>query len=334
MKMNHLGLALALAAGLLAAAPGVWGRESAKPPAGEALGAAAAERAGGYVPAVGDRLAVALFLKPPAPAASQTITPGDRLAIAYHFSTPPPDQPYRVAPGDRIYLDFRYSPELSQIYTQPGENKVSILSRGFIVQPGGTVTLVGLSEPLSVLDKTGDEIAKIVAAKYKEKDLLKVPDVGVTIEPQYAYEKTLQALVQPLAASAPPILAVSVPPDGLLSLPLVAGLKTGGKTVQELGKELSGHYAALKFRFLTVSVWFEQVGAGREEQLRAIFGGPAGVLHCEVLAGGQIALPLVAQFSVAGKSLSRIGEGLSARYHEQGCERAEISVWVDEPRRP
>jgi len=259
-------------------------------------------------------------MKPSAPAASQKIAPGDRLAIAYLFSTPPSDQAYRVAPGDRLYFDFRYS--------------VSALNRGLVVQPDGTVALVGLSEPLSVLNKTGDEIVKIVAAKYKEKDLLKVPDVVVTIEPQFAYEKTLQVLVQPGAASAPPILTVSVPPDGLLSLPLVAGLATGGKTVQDIGKELSAHYAALKFRFLTVSVWFERVGTGREEQLRAIFGGPAGVLHCEVLPGGQIALPLVAQFNVAGKSLARIGEELGALYREQGCERAEISVWVDEPRRP
>lgn len=296
-----------------------------------------ARTSGTYELGVGDLLSVAITFKPES-AKSQLIQPGDRLFAAYHFSTLPSDKAYRVEPGDQVALEFRYSPELSQLYTVSSQtDKISVLSKPYTVQSDGTLVLTGLNEPVKVMGKTAGEIARIVREKYK--GMLKIPDVTVAVEPQYLYHKSLLALVQPLEEkqkttlySAVPHLYLTVPPDGILTLPLLPKIPAAGQTIQQVSEEITRRYRALNFYLVTVNLLYDKIADETHEQLRALLNEKNNPIHCEVLEGGQIALPLIRNYRVAGKSLDKISEELTALYHEKGLGRVEATAWVEKPR--
>lgn len=288
-----------------------------------------------YRVGVGDVLALAVTFRP-AQADKQPIRPGDQLVVSYHFSVPLSNKAYRVEVGDRVRLDFRYSPELSQVFTQAQDDKISVLSKAYVVQFDGTLALSGLSEPVRVLGMNASEIAALVREKYK--GLLQIPDVLVSIDPQYLYHRSLMGLVAPYEEKrsvfdiSVPHVYVTVPPDGKVSLPLVAGLASGGKTVQQLSEELTRHYRSLKFNLITVNIWFKEVADERHAQLRQLLAERNNPLRCEVLPGGRIALPLIPSYGAGGKALEQISSELTGLYRDKGLERVEVTAMLERPR--
>lgn len=211
--------------------------------------------------------------KPAAPAL-QTVAPGDRLAVAFHIAVADAATSYTVEPGDELYLNFRYSPALSQVYVKRllddeekrrqdrSIDKISILSRAYVVQPDGNLVLTGIPDPLRVSGMTTRQIATRVEAIYKKSGLLSYPDLNITVDPKFKrYEALRQTVASPTER---PIFILPVPADGRLSLPLVGGVRAAGRGVEEVGSELTERYHALGYKLVTVSVWFQEL-AKREE---------------------------------------------------------------------
>lgn len=200
---------------------------------------------------------------------AQVIAPGDRLAVAFHIATADPATTYTIEPGDELYLNFRWSPELSQVYVKKllddeekrrqdrTLDKISVLSRAYIVQPDGTLVLTAVKEPLPVQGLTTRQIAERVERIYKESGLLSQPDLNVTVDPKYKRYEALQRTVQ--SGGERPILHLPVPGDGKISLPLVSDVSAAGKTVKALSEELTGRYRALGLKLVTMTAWFEEI---------------------------------------------------------------------------
>lgn len=195
---------------------------------------------------------------PPAAAApaDYLVQPGDTLTFSYHFDIPDPAKPYIVEPGDKLYLYFRYSPELSRLYPNAEDDHVSVLSGENLVQPDGTLVIKGLTAPLKVDDKTTTEIAKMLFTACA--GLLENPEVVVSVEPQYEKQKRLKELFQMMEERPVSMLTLPVPPDGILSLPLVPELEARGKSVRTIGRELTERYHALGYPRVTVTPWVEK----------------------------------------------------------------------------
>ncbi|HOR29190.1 MAG TPA: hypothetical protein PLG73_14330, partial [Candidatus Sumerlaeota bacterium] len=97
------------------------------------------------VPAAGDILEIRIGIDPAPTGEPYRILVGDRLSLVFHFGWPPADEPYPIQPGDEIKLYFRYSPEISQLYAQPEDDRIAVLSRPYVVEPDGKLWLAGLA---------------------------------------------------------------------------------------------------------------------------------------------------------------------------------------------
>ena len=275
-----------------------------------------------YTVGIGDRLGVALTLRPLGPDEDQPVGPGDVLTLAYHFGIAGPEKPYRLQPGDQLKLYFRYSPEIK---VEPGE-KIETLSQGYTIQTDGTLPLVGLDTPLKVLDKNTSEVTTLLQTAYK--NLLTSPVVVVNIAPQYKKQLTLKQLFQnqwPV-----PFPEVVVPPDGKLSVPLIPEVQVAGLTVRNIGEELTNLYRQMGYTWTTVSVWFKSIAGGRHAQLKGLMAEEHGPLSCEVLPGGEITLPFIVSLPAKGKTPGQIADELSNRYAQRGFDRVSAAVWVEQ----
>jgi protein involved in polysaccharide export with SLBB domain len=245
------------------------------------------------------------------------VAPGDILAVSYFIATADPNTTYTLEPGDELYLNFRYSPELSQIYMKQLDDKdrredktadkVSILSRAYVVQPDGSIVLTGIREPLKVAGLGTRQVAGRVEALYKKSGMLSQPDVGVTVDPQYKRYAALKSTIQ--SEGERPIIYLPVPADGRISLPLAAGVQVAGKTVEAIGKELTERYRAQGLPLVTVNAWFHQVGGKGGARVRVlgevqhpgVYYGPASLWDAVALAGGFTAGADVNGVRVVGK---------------------------------
>lgn len=188
--------------------------------------------------------------------ADYLVQPGDTLTFAYHFGIHDPSTPYKVESGDKLFLFFRYSPELSRLYPSAEDDHVSVLSGENLVQPDGTLVIKGLPTPVKIDDKTTTEIAKTLFDACA--DLLENPEVVVSVEPQYEKQKRLKELFQMMEDRPVSLLTATVPPDGILSLPLVSELSGRGKSVRQIGRELTDRYRAMGYPRVTVTPWVEK----------------------------------------------------------------------------
>lgn len=205
-----------------------------------------------------------------------TVSPGDTLAVSYHIAIADDTTSYSVDSGDELYLNFRYSPELSQIYIkqldlkdqreEKWDDKVSILSRAYLVQPDGTLMLTGLSQPLRVKGLTTLQIARQISTLYGRSGLLSHPDVNVTVDPKYKRYEAFQKSIQ--SANERPLFRIPVPADGRISLPLVTGVPAGGRTVEEIGRDLTERYHKLHLELVTVTTWLDQLGGQGRDRVR------------------------------------------------------------------
>lgn len=217
----------------------------------------------------------------PAASFAQIISPGDCLAVAFHIATADSATSYTIEPGDELYLNFRWSPELSQVYVKKllddeekrrqdrTMDKISVLSRAYIVQPDGTLVLTAVKTPLKVQGLTTLQIAERVERIYKEAGLLSQPDLNVTVDPKYKRYEAFQRTIQ--SGGERPILHLPVPGDGRIALPLVSDVSAAGKTVKALSEELTSRYHALGLKLVTVTAWFDEIKApGRLRILGAV----------------------------------------------------------------
>lgn len=212
-----------------------------------------------------------------APAAPLTVVaPGDRLAVAIHIATADADTSYTVEPGDELYLNFRYSPALSQVYVKRllddeekrrqdrSIDKISILSRAYVVQPDGNLVLTGIPDPLKVSGMNTRQIARRVEEIYKKTGLLRYPDLNITVDPKFRrYEALRQTVTSPTER---PVFYLPVPEDGRIGLPLVSGVRAAGRGVEEIGAELTERFHALGYKLVTVSVWFQELTKREKEK--------------------------------------------------------------------
>ena len=280
-----------------------------------------------YTVRVGDRLAVALAPRPLPPGERKFVQPGDVLGLSYHFGMAGDEEPYRIEIGDQLKLSFRYSPELSQDYPIAVEGRYSVLSRGYTVQPDGTLALAGLDAPLKVIDRTTSEVTTMVMTAYE--DLLTSPAVVVSVAPQHVKQQTLKELFQMMENRPVSFVKRPVPGDGFLSLPLVE-VPAAGRSVKDIGEVLTRRYHEMGYRRTTVSAWFESISSDGAAQLDGLWAGQRGPIACEVLTGGSISLPFIPDFAAAGKTVEAIGEELTGLYASRGIQGVEATVWVEQ----
>lgn len=288
---------------------------------------------GTYRLAPGDRVDVAITLRPITPVDNQMIQPGDRLGVFYHFAIPDVDEAYRVEPGDELKVEFRYSPELSQLYYTQKDDKIAVLSSPYIVQPDGTLVMRGLQEPLEVAGKTLGEIDAMIEAAYE--DLLEIPEAIVWVDRQDLLHETLRQIFQMMENRPVSYLTLPVPADGKLSLPLIPELEAAGRTVQDISGELTRRYREMGYYLVTTNFFFDQVTDQRHRQLVEILNEGNNPMSLPILRTGELALPLIGPVDVAGLSIEEANRALSEAYHQRrGLERVEVSLWVVDPARP
>ncbi len=280
-----------------------------------------------YTTKVGDRLAVALAPRPLPPEERKLVQPGDVLGLSYHFGMAGDEEPYRIEIGDQLKLSFRYSPELSQDYPIAVEGRYSVLSRGYTVQPDGALVLAGLDAPLKVTDRTTSEVRTMLMTAYE--DLLTSPALVVSVAPQHIKQQTLKELFQMMENRPVSFVRRPVPGDGILSLPLVEVLASG-RSVKDIGDDLTRRYHEMGYRRTTVSAWFESIGSAGAARLDGLWASQLGSIACEVLTGGSISLPFIPDFAAVGKTLEAIGEELSGLYASRGIQGVEATVWVEQ----
>ena len=180
-----------------------------------------------------------------------TIRAGDILALAYVFDIPDPALPYLIEPGDEISLFFPYSPEVLSF-------------EEYIVAPDGKVAFRGSDERTQVANRTPDEVIADLKKAYAP--VFSDPKLNLNVKQSFAKNMVLQRLFQAEKAEhdkehRQSFMRLPVPGDLLLNLPLLTRVPAAGRSVAELGTDLTARYRALGFKYLTVSVWFEQLGA-------------------------------------------------------------------------
>jgi protein involved in polysaccharide export with SLBB domain len=275
---------------------------------------------------LGDELNVYFSFRPQPPVEAQKLLPHDELWAVYQFALPDPDEHYRIQPFDELYLNFRYSPELSQLYTEQKDDKIAVLSRPYIVQPEGTIVLTGVNKTLRVQDLTTSDVKQLVEKAYAP--LLQEPQVAVNVSPAFRREETLR---DALGLNRIEPLNTVVPDDGKLSLPLISEVNTRGKTIQQVSREVSDRYHELGYPKLTVNLLYKKIADERHRQLRDLLGN-AGRVKSAVNPSGRLTLPLCPDFDAAGKTAAQVARELTAYYQRRGLERVEVDAQLAAPR--
>ena len=274
-----------------------------------------------YTVGIGDRLGVALHPLSGGVGATWNAGPGDVLNISYHFGAPPDGEPYRVEQGDGLTVSFKYSPQLSQLYNTNRSQ--------YIVQPEGTIVLRGLKNPVYVLDKTTTEIAAILYQTADEAKILMDPEVVVSVTPKFLKDDTLKDLFRSMELRPISYHRGTIAPDGRLSVPLIPEFPAAGRTLAEIGQELTQRYRAMDYRRVTVTAMLETPGAGRYGPLQGIMALEHGPLHVEILPGGVISLPMLSALQAAGGTPDEIGRRITDAYARLGVEGVGAAVWVE-----
>jgi polysaccharide export outer membrane protein len=152
------------------------------------------------------------------------LSPGDELEITYHVNVELQDQ-YRLAIGDQLRVEFFDYPQLD---------------RTLDVRPDGKITIPYKGEIMSV-GLTPAELAQRIDQALSE--LLRNPKSTVTL---IRYGQRIRELKDAIktAARGQSRLAL-VGPDGRASMPLIAPILVGGKTIEQAEREISAAYARI-----------------------------------------------------------------------------------------
>lgn len=152
------------------------------------------------------------------------ISPGDELEITYHVNIELQDA-YRLAIGDQLRVEFFNYPQLDRTLDVRPDGKITVPYKG-------DVMAVGL---------TPGELAKRIDEAYA--DLLKQPKSTVTL---IRYGQRIRELKDSIKTAARgQSRLVLVGPDGRASMPLIAPIMVGGKTIEQAEREINAAYARI-----------------------------------------------------------------------------------------
>jgi len=275
-----------------------------------------------HVPRVGEQLGISLVIDREPTADPYKLLCGDSLSLVYHFGWPPEDKPYPIQPGDEVMLNFRYSPELSQLYASPDEDRIPVLSRPYIVEPDGKLWLAGLVNPVQVGGKTTVEFAEELHELYR--DMLTSPSVQVAVVPIFEKQTSLKELFQSFEDRPVSFMETTVAPDGRIAAPLVPEIMAAGQTPAQLSAALTERYRELGYPWTTVSVLLGNETNSALPSLESL-RPPNHTLT--VTDGGRLHLPWLPPQEVDGRNLAALAADLEAQYRRMGYPHLRVYLW-------
>jgi len=163
------------------------------------------------------------------------LRPSDKIEIIYNVRTLKKTRDYRLKIRDVLNVTFPFHKELNQ------EN--------LEVQTDGTIQL-NLLGSVEVFDKTIQNIQKELTDRYSK--LIKQPNVTITFK---ASRRDISDLREAITTSPRgQSRLVPVTPDGTVALPLIGTVSVGGRTVDEVHKEINELYHEKGLTDLEVTV--------------------------------------------------------------------------------
>lgn len=199
------------------------------------------------------------------------LSPGDEIEVTYHVNVELQDQ-YRIAIGDQMRVEFFNHPQLD---------------RTLDVRPDGQVTVPYKGDVMAV-GLTPQELARKINETYA--DFLRHPKSTVTL---VRYGQRIRELKDSIkTATRGQSRLTLIGPDGRATMPLVAPVMVGGKTIEQAEREINAAYAKVIPGMRTSTTLLSAKG-----NIIYIFGavgkpgyyelkGPTTVLQSVAIAGG------------------------------------------------
>lgn len=159
------------------------------------------------------------------PSSLYRLAEGDVLEILYLPTPTVSSAPYRLQIKDQIDIEFTFHPEMN---------------RTVRVRPDGMIS-IPRKHDVKVAGLTADETSNLLKKTYS--DLLKDPDITVTVRD---FNVKLDEMQRAFASAAlGQARAVSIRPDGRISLPLIPDIPAADLTVPQLTEAVNKRYASL-----------------------------------------------------------------------------------------
>jgi protein involved in polysaccharide export with SLBB domain len=214
------------------------------PDGGDAGGATAASGAVGASATAGDKARAerSIYTSLTQGVARYQITPGDTLLLTFTEDLRPSQTSYAIRVRDKLRVEFFYHQEASRTVTVRPDGRVTLPMRGDVDAAG----------------MTPDQFAARVREMYK--GVFRDPVVTVSVE---EFNSPFNDLVESVkTAQYGRSKQIVVAPDGTVSLPMLAPVKTGGRTIEELQTEINRLYGE-RIAGVDVSVSLEKLAGER-----------------------------------------------------------------------
>jgi polysaccharide biosynthesis/export protein PslD len=159
------------------------------------------------------------------PSSLYRLAEGDVLEVLYLPTPTISNTPYRLQIKDQIDIEFAFHPEMN---------------RTVRVRPDGMISIPRKND-VKVAGLTADETRNLLKKTYA--DLLKDPDITVTVRD---FNVKLDEMQRTFASAAlGQARAVSIRPDGRISLPLIPDMPAANMTVPHLTESINKRYAGI-----------------------------------------------------------------------------------------
>lgn len=160
--------------------------------------------------------------------------PGDMVEIIYQLTNQKRSEPYRVDIADELDIVFQYTPQFNAKVTVRTDGKIEMPIIGEFDTYGKTVAQVD------------DELTSCLSA------VLKDPEISVRlVKSNGAVEELKKAITtSPRGQSR----AVSVAPDGFISLPLIGEIRAAGLSPGDLARQIVGRYRDVRILDVDITV--------------------------------------------------------------------------------
>jgi polysaccharide export outer membrane protein len=150
------------------------------------------------------------------------LQPGDKVEVLFIVNNQRL-RPYRIGIRDELDIEYQFDPSLNRLA---------------VVRPDGMITLPGRGEIMAMGQRPVD-LARKIAARYA--DVARAPEVTVAVRKFVAATDELTEVVQNGAEGR--ARSAVVRPDGMLDMPMLAGVRAAGLTPEDLQEELDRRYA-------------------------------------------------------------------------------------------
>lgn len=199
---------------------------------------------------------------------------GDQLEFVYRLTRVESSEPYRLQVGDTMRVE-------SLTHTE--------LTRDALVQPDGTITVMGLGQ-VRAARRTVDELRADLEDRYKK--LYKVPAITVTPLQVNTRLEDLRAAISGRSGFNGQNRSARVSPDGTIQLPGLGSVPAQGMALDELKREVDERYVQIVDGIEVTPLLVEfsprfiyvvgEVATPSRYQLQ----GPTTVMQAIALAGG------------------------------------------------